>query len=99
MIVAVVIAIEAIANNLKKKFCDFNGIRTQSLCVSAAVLYHLSYEDPYIGSRPICFSTNWRAPNLWVIAQMVEHCSDNAAVKVGAEVLTNIRNKTASLYE
>ena len=31
----------------------FNGIRTHGLCVSAAVLYQLSYEDPYIGSRPI----------------------------------------------
>ena len=25
------------------------------LCVSAAVLYQLSYEDPYIGSSPVCW--------------------------------------------
>ena len=31
-----------------------NGIRTHGRYVSAAVLYHLSYEDPYIRSRPIC---------------------------------------------
>ena len=37
----------------EKKFLGFNGIRTHGLCVSAAVLYQLSYEDPYIGSRPI----------------------------------------------
>ena len=29
--------------------------------VSAAVLYHLSYEDPHIGSRPIC----WVYINSW----------------------------------
>ena len=56
MIVAVVIAIKAIANKPEKKFRDFRGIRTHGLCVSAAVLYHLSYEDPYIGSRPIPFT-------------------------------------------
>ena len=37
----------------RKKFGDFNGIQIHGLCVSAAVLYQLSYEDPYIGSRPI----------------------------------------------
>ena len=31
-----------------KTFRDFNGIQTHGLCVSAAVLYHLSYEDPYM---------------------------------------------------
>ena len=43
----------------QKKFRDFNGIRTHGLSVlalqyAAVLLYHLSYEDPYIGSRPIC---------------------------------------------
>ena len=38
-----------------KNFRDFNRIWTLSLCVSAAVLYQLSYEDPHIGSRPICW--------------------------------------------
>ena len=37
----------------KKVFQDFNEIRTRGLCVRAAVLYQLSYEDPYTGSRPI----------------------------------------------
>ena len=37
----------------KKTILGFNGIRTHGLWVSAAVLYQLSYEDPYIGSRPI----------------------------------------------
>ena len=32
-----------------------NGIRTHGLCVSAAVLHQLSYEDLYVGSRPICW--------------------------------------------
>ena len=32
----------------RKRFWDFNGIRTCGLYVSAAVLYQLSYEDPYI---------------------------------------------------
>ena len=31
----------------RKKFRDFNGIRTHDL--------QLSYEDPFIGSRPICW--------------------------------------------
>ena len=26
---------------------------SDNLCVSAAVLYQLSFEDPYVGSRPI----------------------------------------------
>ena len=45
----------------RKKFRDFNGIRTHDLCISATVLYQLNYEDPYIGSRPICWmKTEWR---------------------------------------
>ena len=48
MIVAVVIAInfKQLQVNLKT-FCDFHRIQTRGLCVSAAVLYHLSYEDSY----------------------------------------------------
>ena len=38
----------------RQKFQDFNWIRT---CVSAAVLYQLSYEDAYIMRRPICWIT------------------------------------------
>ena len=37
----------------KKCFQGFNGIRARGLCVSAAVLHQRSYEDPYVGSRPI----------------------------------------------
>ena len=37
----------------KKFFRGFNGIRTRGLCVSAAVLSQLSYEDPYTGGWPI----------------------------------------------
>ena len=33
----------------KKVFRGFNGIWTRGLCVSAAVLSQLSYEDPYTG--------------------------------------------------
>ena len=37
----------------KKVFRGFNRIRTHDLCIHAAVLYQLSYEDPYSGGRPI----------------------------------------------
>ena len=40
-------------NSPKKDFRGFNGIRTRGLCVSAAVLSQLSYEDPYTGDWPI----------------------------------------------
>ena len=63
-------------NNPKKKvFRGFNGIRTRGLCVSAAVLSQLSYEDPYT----IPNSINCPASSVWVfIAQLGEHCSANA---------------------
>ena len=35
---------------IRKKFPDFKGIRTHCLCVSAAVLCQLSFEDPCIGT-------------------------------------------------
>ena len=39
----------------EKCFRGFNGIQAHGLelCVSAAMLHKLSYEDPYAGSRPI----------------------------------------------
>ena len=38
----------------KKRFSGLQrGIRTRGPCVRAAVLYQLSYEDPYTGGRPI----------------------------------------------
>ena len=43
------------------KFWDFNRVLGHGLYVSAAVLYQLSFEDPYIGSRPIC----WVHLNPW----------------------------------
>ena len=36
-----------------KVFRGFNGIRTRGFCVRAAVLYQLSYEDPYTRRRLI----------------------------------------------
>ena len=45
---------EAISNPPEKKIQDFNGIWTHEFSVSAAVLYKLSYEYPYIDRRPIC---------------------------------------------
>ena len=41
-----------------KNFQGFSRIRTNDLCVSAAVLYQLSYEDPYVGNRPIYISSS-----------------------------------------
>ena len=49
MIITVAFAIEAIAIKPEKCFRGFNGIGTQGLCVSAAVLHQLSYEDSYAG--------------------------------------------------
>ena len=47
-------------------------IRTHGLCVSAAVLFQLSYKDPYFGK-------NWPAPNVRVFTvQLREDCSANA---------------------
>ena len=37
----------------KKVFWGFNGIRTRGLCIHAAVLYQMSYKDPYTESRII----------------------------------------------
>ena len=45
-------------NSPKKVFGVFNGIRTRGLCVSAAVLSQLSYEDPYIYCLN-CDSLRW----------------------------------------
>ena len=40
-------------NSPKKRFSGLQRIRTRGLCVSAAVLSQLSYEDPYTGGWPI----------------------------------------------
>ena len=47
--------------NPKKQKTNSGLQRTHGLCVSAAVFDHLSYEDPYIWSRLIC----WVHLNLW----------------------------------
>ena len=48
-----------------KTFRDFNGIQTHGLCVSTAVLYHLSYEDPYM---PV----HWKQANMLSSSQHVK---------------------------
>ena len=56
MIVTVVIVINQLQiNPPPHKIRNFNGIRTHDLCVSSAVLYQLSYEDPCIARGPICW--------------------------------------------
>ena len=42
----------AIANTwgTRKKFRDFNGIQTHGVCVSAGMLYHLSYKAHTLGA-------------------------------------------------
>ena len=49
--------------NPEKCFRGFNRIPTHGLCVSAAVLHQLSNEDPYVGSRPICWIHRTRERN------------------------------------
>ena len=46
MIVAVVMEVYPIANWYEKNLRGSNRIRTHGLCISTAVLYQLSYEDP-----------------------------------------------------
>ena len=50
MIIAVVISIYEIANKPEKKIWDSSRIQTHGVYVSMAVLYQLSYKDPYIAS-------------------------------------------------
>ena len=59
----------------KKDFRGLNGIRTRGLCVGAAVLSQLSYEDPYTGGWPInklaslqCMSLQFFFPAIFPIA-------------------------------
>ena len=56
MIIAVVIAIQAIANNPEKKI----GTSSYGLYDSAAVLYQLGYEDPYTERRRSFFFSGYR---------------------------------------
>ena len=61
----------------KKCFRGLNGIRNHGLCVSAAVLHQLSYEDPDVGRKPIYWVHRTRGfPINW--PQLVEHCSAHA---------------------
>ena len=52
-----------------KKFGGFNGSRTHGFCVRAKELYLLSYEDPYIRSKPIC----WVYLNPWWLRWCAHH--------------------------
>ena len=47
----------------EKCFRGFNRIRTRGLCVSAAVLHQLSYEDPNVGSRTVYWLHRTRERN------------------------------------
>ena len=47
----------------KKIFRGFNGIWTRSLCICVAVLYHLSYGDPYNGKQANLMSSSTRERN------------------------------------
>ena len=47
MTIAVESQFEQLRSGPKKGFSCFNGLQTGGLCVRAAVLYQLSYEDPY----------------------------------------------------
>ena len=47
----------------EKCYRGFNGIQIHGFCISAAVLYQLSYEDPYVGSKPICWIHHTRERN------------------------------------
>ena len=46
-----------------KNVSGLQRIRTHGLCVSALVLHQLSYEDPYVGSRPISWIHRTRERN------------------------------------
>ena len=47
----------------KKVFRGFNGILTRGLCLRAAVLYQLSYKDPYTGKQANLLSSSTREKN------------------------------------
>ena len=57
--------------NPKKQKTNSGLQRIHGLCVSAAVFDHLSYEDPYIWSRPIC----WVHLNPWKEWNMKMMCT------------------------
>ena len=48
-----------------------NGIRTHGLRVSAGMLYQLSYEDPYTGTRPIRQSVHLNPWKEWKIERIL----------------------------
>jgi len=49
----IVSAVIVIFSNHKLTLKQKSGLQRDGFCVIAAVLYQLSYEDPYIESRPI----------------------------------------------
>ena len=46
--------IKAISNSLQIR--AFNGIENKYLCFNNAGPYQMSYEEPHIGRRPICWA-------------------------------------------
>ena len=51
----------------KKRNFNFKGIRTTGLCISTAVPYYFSYEDPYIESRPLLTRTEWHMEVMYTV--------------------------------
>ena len=54
---------------IRRIFRDFNGIRLHGLFVNAAVLYQLSYGDPYI--KGIIFISLFSTPGIKVTSSLV----------------------------
>ena len=61
MFIAIAIKFLRLQILVRKKNCCLDGIGTHGLCVSAVVLHLLSYEDPYVESRP----NYWVHPYPW----------------------------------
>ena len=74
-----------------KKIREFNRIWTHGLCIGAAVLSPMSYEDPYLGSRPmyvwVCANTEAMSSNPVEVSKFIfrlistclncnDHCDD-----------------------
>ena len=80
-----------------KKLKGFNRIETYCLCVSAAVLYQLSYEDPYVGSRPIYQD---ELDKLSGVSQTNSACGFNSNNKfIGIQLKIKLNEQEWPLYE
>ena len=67
-----------------KSFWTFNGIWTCGLCLSAAVLHHLSYKDLYVGSRPIYWVHRPRERNETVLYELRTYKYDHRSCDCSA---------------